>query len=122
MPAIWALNAKIPRTLEYGEATCSCWKTGCGEFDFFEVLDSGDTRCKSTIHMNMAGGDSNYFTRPTSSLMTAAVIFNGESGSVTIQVIDSFDFGATLSSDELNSILSTNPGSHSTFSNYGPAN
>lgn len=33
IPAIWILNAKIPRTLQYGNAECSCWESGCGEFD-----------------------------------------------------------------------------------------
>ena len=33
MPAIWMLNAQIPRTLQYGNAACSCWESGCGEFD-----------------------------------------------------------------------------------------
>ena len=31
MPAIWMLNAQIPRTTQYGPSTCSCWVTGCGE-------------------------------------------------------------------------------------------
>lgn len=31
MPAIWMLNAKIPRTIQYGKAECSCWSSGCGE-------------------------------------------------------------------------------------------
>jgi len=30
-PAVWMLNANIPRTIEYGEASCSCWESGCGE-------------------------------------------------------------------------------------------
>lgn len=42
MPAIWALNAKVPRTQQYG--ACSCWDSGCGEFDIFEVLDPGNIR------------------------------------------------------------------------------
>jgi hypothetical protein len=42
MPAIWLLNTKIPRTQQYGD--CSCWKTGCGEFDIFETLAPGDGR------------------------------------------------------------------------------
>lgn len=42
MPAIWFLNAQIPRTEQYG--SCSCWASGCGELDVFETLDSGDTR------------------------------------------------------------------------------
>jgi hypothetical protein len=42
MPAIWALNAQIPRTEQYG--ACSCWASGCGEFDIYETLDPGNTR------------------------------------------------------------------------------
>ena len=49
MPAVWLLNAKIPRTLQYGEATCSCWKTGCGELDLFEVLSSGSNKMISPL-------------------------------------------------------------------------
>ncbi len=30
MPAIWLLNAQIPRTLQYGDSSCSCWSSGCG--------------------------------------------------------------------------------------------
>lgn len=38
MPAIWMLNALIPRILQYGQSECSCWASGCGEFDIFEVF------------------------------------------------------------------------------------
>ena len=81
MPAVWTLNAQIPNTLQYGESNCSCWESGCGEWDIFEVLDSGNTRAKSTFHGNPSGGDSNYFNRPTDSTLKAAVIFDGESNS-----------------------------------------
>lgn len=37
LPAIWTLNAQIPRTLQYGKAECSCWQSGCGEFDVSSV-------------------------------------------------------------------------------------
>lgn len=32
-PAIWMLNANIPRTIEYGlaDGNCNCWESGCGE-------------------------------------------------------------------------------------------
>jgi hypothetical protein len=30
-PAIWMLNAQIPRTTQYGPSDCSCWESGCGE-------------------------------------------------------------------------------------------
>ena len=87
MPAIWTLNAQIPNTLQYGEASCSCWASGCGEWDIFEVLDSGNTRAKSTFHGNPSGGDSNYFNRPTNSTMKAGVIFDGTANSGHIVVL-----------------------------------
>lgn len=31
MPAVWMLNANIPRTAQYGPKGCSCWESGCGE-------------------------------------------------------------------------------------------
>src|SRR3954449_9905708 len=84
MPAIWFLNANIGRTLQYGKPECSCWTTGCGEFDVFEVLDSGNFRCKSTLHMGThSGGDSNYFQRPTGGCIKAAVLFDGPSNSIS---------------------------------------
>lgn len=85
MPAIWALNAQIPRTVQYGD--CSCWASGCGELDVFEILDSGNTRAKSTYHGNPAGGDSNYFTRPTNQTIKLAVIFDGPASAANILVI-----------------------------------
>ena len=81
------LNAQIPRTLQYGKAECSCWTTGCGEFDIFEVLAPGDLRCKSTLHSNIKGGNSDYFKRPTSGSMKAMVLMNGEN--MHIKVLDS---------------------------------
>jgi len=97
MPAIWTLNAQIPRTLQYGAAECSCWESGCGEWDIFEVLDSGNFRAKSTYHGNPAGGDPNYFQRPTNGTMKAAVIFDGTTSTSHIVILpDSTIFSATL--------------------------
>jgi Putative TOS1-like glycosyl hydrolase (DUF2401) len=91
MPAIWFLNSQIGRTLQYGKPECSCWTSGCGEFDVFEVLDSGDFRCKSTIHIGQghSAGDSNYFTRPTGGTIKAAILFDGPTNSISIQTLDS---------------------------------
>jgi hypothetical protein len=41
MPAIWLLNAQVPRCGQYVASECSCWTSGCGEFDIFEVLTTG---------------------------------------------------------------------------------
>ncbi|KAM0804083.1 putative TOS1-like glycosyl hydrolase-domain-containing protein [Usnea florida] len=95
MPAIWLLNAQIPLTSQYGtNAECSCWTSGCGEFDIFEILDSGNFRCKSTLHMAPAGGSSDWFQRPTNASITAAIIIAGEHEVAAIRVLgpgQSFD-------------------------------
>ncbi|ODH52483.1 hypothetical protein GX48_01263 [Paracoccidioides brasiliensis] len=106
MPAAWILNAAIPRTLQYGKADCSCWKSGCGELDIFEVLDAGNMRAKSTLHGSISGGDSNYFTRPTQAPIKLAVVFNNEGRSVHIKILeDSFEFKPTLDGKDVASIL-----------------
>ncbi|KAL9077769.1 MAG: hypothetical protein Q9161_000141 [Pseudevernia consocians] len=104
MPAIWLLNAQIPLTSQYGtNAECSCWTSGCGEFDLFEVLDSGNFRCKSTLHMAPAGGSSDWFQRPTTGSITAAVVIAGEHEVAAIRVLgEGQSFDTTLSEDVVN--------------------
>lgn len=104
MPAIWLLNAQIPLTSQYGtNAECSCWTSGCGEFDLFEVLDSGDFRCKSTLHMAPAGGSSDWFQRPTGGSITAAVVIAGENEVAAIRIVgEGQSFDTTLSEDLVN--------------------
>ncbi|KIW92130.1 uncharacterized protein Z519_07114 [Cladophialophora bantiana CBS 173.52] len=95
MPAAWILNAQIPRTAQYGN--CSCWASGCGEFDVFEVLDSGNQKCKSTWHGLKAKGDSNWFQRPTSGTKKVAVVFDGSSGTAHIVILpDNMDFDSNI--------------------------
>ncbi|KAL6919682.1 hypothetical protein ACHAPO_004104 [Fusarium lateritium] len=102
MPALWALNGRIPRTGQYSE--CSCWKTGCGEVDIYEVLASGDDKCKSTFHMNNGAGSSDYFKRPADKYIKVAVVFCERTSSVAIkQLPDSFDFGSSLSDETVQS-------------------
>ncbi|CAO1598210.1 target of Sbf [Xanthoria calcicola] len=95
MPAIWLLNAQIPLTSQYGtNPKCSCWTSGCGEFDLFEILNTGNFRCKSTLHMAPAGGSSDYFQRPEKSTIKAAVLFQGANKAAHIKILDnnqSFD-------------------------------
>lgn len=111
MPAFWLLNAQIPRTLQFGDAGCSCWTTGCGEFDVAEVLTSGDNRCKSTVHTNAPGGSSDYFVRPTIGTMKLAVIFNSADGTINIQVLpDSTDFTTSLTAAQVNAFLTAHSG------------
>lgn len=120
MPAIWALNAKIPRTLQYGASSCSCWSTGCGELDLFEILSTGSDKLISHLHDGQGndgsssggGGSSDYFARPTSSSVKAAVIFSGTD--IVITYVDE-DFDSVLSSDTVNSWLEAS-GSTATIS------
>ncbi|KAK5559254.1 target of Sbf [Exophiala xenobiotica] len=99
MPAAWMLNALIPRTQQYGN--CSCWTSGCGEFDIFEVLDSGNTKCKSTWHGAHSIGDSDYFARPTGATIKVAVVLDGSGSTTNIMVLDdatTFDESVTEAS------------------------
>ncbi|OAP63451.1 hypothetical protein AYL99_02678 [Fonsecaea erecta] len=98
MPAAWILNAQIPRTVQYGN--CSCWSSGCGEFDVLEVLDSGDQKCKSTWHGLKAKGDSNWFQRPISGTTKVAVVFDGSSSTAHIAILpDDTNFDTSISDE-----------------------
>ncbi|SCU88159.1 LAFA_0E11078g1_1 [Lachancea sp. 'fantastica'] len=104
MPAIWMLNAKIPRTLQYGKSECSCWGSGCGELDLFEILSAGSEKLITHLHDGQGnngnsqggGGTQDYFARPTSNSLKAAVIFNGADKSLHVVQVDG-DFGSSLS-------------------------
>ena len=118
------LNANIPRTAQFPtDPGCSCWKSGCGEFDLFEVLDSGNMRAKSTMHVGpeggaQRGGCSDFFDRPTTKTIKAAVIMDGSSSTAHIQILDDkTTFEAALSNEQIEAMTSTKSGSeHSAFS------
>ena len=106
MPAIWMLNAQIPRTLQYGNEDCSCWVSGCGEFDMFEVLAPGDARAKSTLHGNKSGGDSNYFSRPDGAAIKVGMILVNDE--IHIKVLDDgVNFDDVMDSGVIDDILSS---------------
>lgn len=119
MPGIWLLNAQIPLTSQYGtNPKCSCWTSGCGEFDLFEILDSGNFRCKSTLHMAPAGGSSDYFQRPEKSTVKAAVLFHGANQAAHIKILDSSQkFDESLAADVVQAMIkgSGNGGRSSVF-------
>lgn len=135
MPAVWLLNAQIPRNLQYGNSACSCWATGCGEMDLFEVLNSGNNRLTSHLHSGQGatssskkvrrdelfphlnkratavvgggGGTSDYISRPTSGTMKAAAIF--QDGSITIVVLpDDTTFDSSLDENTVAEWLALN--------------
>ena len=97
MPAIWLLNAQVPRTLQYGNPECSCWPL-CGEMDIFEILDPGYDKCISSLHP--LGGSPSFFSRPSENSVKVAVVFSGISGTVRIEVLDNWQgFDKSLMDD-----------------------
>ncbi|KAG9230175.1 putative TOS1-like glycosyl hydrolase-domain-containing protein [Amylocarpus encephaloides] len=108
MPAIWALNAKIPRTLQYGDASCSCWGSGCGEFDILETLSPGSKFLKSTVHTNEPCGDSDYVLRPTSDSIKVAVIFSSATSALHVEVLsDSANFSSHLTPTQIDNMVNS---------------
>ena len=102
-PKIWALNAQIPRTGQFD--ACSCWQSTCGEFDLFETLNEGGTRCKSTFHMAKIGGNSDYFERPAANTITPAVLFTGDAGAAHIKVLGaSHSFDKSLAGSDVEAL------------------
>lgn len=98
MPALWVLNGRIPRTMQYG--ACSCWDSGCGEVDIYEVLAPGDDKCKSTVHVNGGAGSSDYFERPSEGFTTVAVVFDKASAGVSIKRLKGgIEFGEGFSGE-----------------------
>ena len=109
MSAAWFLNAQIPRTLQYGLAECSCWVSGCGEFDVFEILSTGSNYLTTTLHSWQGtgtqfggGGCADYIARPLTGYMKAAIIFDVGTRQFLITVIDpNTTFGAGLSNAQV---------------------
>ncbi|KAI9047709.1 hypothetical protein LZ554_008419 [Drepanopeziza brunnea f. sp. 'monogermtubi'] len=101
-PAIWLLNAKIPRTAMY--MNCSCW-SNCGEIDIAEALDKGSLKLKSTIHDHNPGGDSDYFARPTETTVTYLVTLRDDT--VFIARVDNLAFPNELTSDYLDVVTAS---------------
>jgi hypothetical protein len=106
IPAMWALNAKVPRTSQYGikSGHCSCWPD-CGEFDFFEALPGTTSEpamdmIKTHYHCSQGGafgggGNRDYFERPLAETIKIAAIFSGSEIFVS-KLPDSFAFDKTL--------------------------
>jgi hypothetical protein len=112
MSAAWFLNAKIPRTLQYGAAECSCWTSGCGEFDVFEILSTGSNFLTTTLHSWQGtgtqyggGGCSDYISRPLTANMQAAIIFDADTSKFIITVIPSTTFGTTLTDAQVGAFI-----------------
>ncbi|CCC68922.1 hypothetical protein NCAS_0B08380 [Naumovozyma castellii] len=113
MPAIWLLNDHIPRTSQYpNNANCSCWASGCGEFDIFEVMNGTErNHLYSTFHTFQGIEDLGtgiqsygYIPRDTSSTMRGGVIFDSNGNTVTF-VSNSTTFDDSLTVSSINSLF-----------------
>ncbi|KAI9835021.1 MAG: target of Sbf [Sclerophora amabilis] len=109
MPSIWLLNADIPRIEQYGD--CSCWKSGCGEFDLFEVLrpePEQKNKAKSTIHRSAganSAGNSDYFERPCDKTIKVAAVMRGSNKNAHIVILDDeAEFGETKTNDDIDGV------------------
>ncbi|EWC45151.1 hypothetical protein DRE_06039 [Drechslerella stenobrocha 248] len=117
MPAVWSLNSLIGRTLQYpAKPEWSCWSTGCGEFDIFEVLaGEGEFSNAMTSHLHSfqgspmkgspnakgGGGTPDFFKRPVTGTFTGMVSYLSD-GAITIQQLDEgFDFPEYLPMDTI---------------------
>ncbi|PVH83433.1 hypothetical protein DL98DRAFT_513316 [Cadophora sp. DSE1049] len=109
-PAVWFLNAKIPRTQQYGG--CSCWPS-CGEIDIAECLSVGSHYMKSTIHADASGGDSDYFNRPVTGTTTIVTIFRKDE--IYIGVVPNEKFPENLTGSDIDKMIEANTWSESDF-------
>lgn len=116
MPAIWLLNAQIPRTSQYNNnVNCSCWRSGCGEFDIFEVKNYTESlvgELYTTIHDYQGTGDiesglsiDGFIPRNYESTYTGGVTFDKD-GNAIVFVSNSTTFGEEISAASLNSWVS----------------
>jgi len=73
IPAVWSLNAEIPRT---GQYVCNCWPD-CGEFDIAEVVQNGATEAYQTLYSyNGDLSSQGHFPRPVNGPSTYVVHYS----------------------------------------------
>lgn len=113
MPAIWLLNAQIPRTSQYPlNGNCSAWNSGAGEFDIFEVMNVTERNHFFTTLHDFQGTDDigtgiqnfAYLERTPDSVMTGGVVF-GEDGSASVFLSNSTSIDSSISNKDLDSWL-----------------
>ena len=102
-PAIWFLNAQIPRVGQY--LTGNCWESGCGEMDIFEVLSNGSSYLIPTVHAQFHGGFNDFFVRPTDVVTKAAILMNDDT--VIIQILPiQFQISSSISAAQIQQLQS----------------
>lgn len=115
MPAIWLLNDHIARTSQYPtNANCSCWSSGCGEFDIFEVMNGTErNHLYSTFHTFQGIEDLGtgiqsygYIPRDTKGTMRGGVIFDSAGNTISF-LSDDIDFENTYAVADVNKVLAS---------------
>lgn len=113
LPAIWLLNDHIPRTAQYPEnSNCSCWSSGCGEYDIFESMNGTEKdRLYSTFHtfqgiedLNVGIQSYGYIQRDTNSTMKGGVIFDSDGRTISF-LSNSISFDENLTASSVNGLL-----------------
>lgn len=110
MPAIWLLNAHIPRTSQYSNnVNCSCWRSGCGEFDVFEAMNTTESSKLFTTLHDYQGTDDIESGLPIyghikrlSGTMIGGVAFD-KNGNAIVWQSNSTDISSTIKASDLNS-------------------
>lgn len=114
MPAIWLLNAAIPRTAQYAtNANCSCWRSGCGEFDIFEVMNGTQANnLYSTLHDYQGTGDIEsglaaygHLSRDTQNTMAGGVVFD-KNGNAFVFMSNKTTFDTSISASTVDGWIS----------------
>lgn len=115
MPAIWLENARVPLTQQYG--ACSCWTSGCGEWDVFEILHAGYERAETTFLLDPPAGDANWFQRPVNQNAPIKVVvwFDGvvDGGTASVKILGGSDgvvFGERLAEGEVGGLKKRSEG------------
>lgn len=115
MPAIWLLNDHIARTSQYPtNSNCSCWASGCGEYDIFEVMNGTErNNLYSTFHTyqgieNLAVGIQSYgyIPRDTKNTMKGGVLFDSAGNTISF-MSDNITFNSTYAVADINNVLSS---------------
>ncbi|CAL9736219.1 hypothetical protein MOSE0_J04698 [Monosporozyma servazzii] len=115
LPAIWLLNDHIARTSQYPtNSNCSCWASGCGEYDIFEVMNGTErNHLYSTFHTFQGIEDLGtgiqsygYIPRDTKGTMKGGVIFDSAGNTISF-ISDDIDFENTYAVDEINKVLAS---------------
>ncbi|CAM9665667.1 unnamed protein product [Pylaiella littoralis] len=122
-PAVWALNARVMRTAQYG---CNCrgrgGNGGCGEFDILEgIVGNKYSDMLFTQVYDFKGasspGTAKYFERPSEKTTYAAIFRGGDDSYLQVAQLDGWDFTAeSLTPSQLDDMKGSQEETHAIYS------